>query len=176
VVPSQKCILTKDNSAKRNWNGCTKCCFCDEYETLQYLFFSCPFANIISRIVHTLVEKWPSIRPFSPQSIWLAANGHISPGSIENVGQGALVPVQICPIVHIWSYLQPTEKHQHMNFGCNCLAIVAQDMCIQYTWRLDRRLTCWGKCTTCYWSFLDGWFLFPHCDPWSVISSLSVLV
>jgi hypothetical protein len=48
-----------------------------------------------------LVEKRPSTRPFSPQIIRPAANGHISPGSIENVGQGALVPVQMCPIVPV---------------------------------------------------------------------------
>jgi hypothetical protein len=50
-------------------------------------------------LVLTLVEKNPSIRPFSPQLIRPAAKGGISPGSIENVGQGALVLVQMCPLV-----------------------------------------------------------------------------
>jgi hypothetical protein len=27
-------ILTKDNLIKRNWHGCTKCCFCDQEETI----------------------------------------------------------------------------------------------------------------------------------------------
>ena len=48
----QKVILTKDNLAKRNWNGSKKCCFCDQDETIQHLFFSCPFAKMIWRIVH----------------------------------------------------------------------------------------------------------------------------
>jgi hypothetical protein len=52
-----------------------------------------------ARTCLSLVEKRPSVRPFSPQLIWSAANGHISPGSIENVGQRALVPVQMCPLV-----------------------------------------------------------------------------
>jgi hypothetical protein len=32
-------ILTKDNLAKRQWKGCTCCCFCSEQETIQHLFF-----------------------------------------------------------------------------------------------------------------------------------------
>jgi hypothetical protein len=35
-------ILTKDNLLKRNWNGCSKCCFCDKNETIQHLFFLLP--------------------------------------------------------------------------------------------------------------------------------------
>ena len=29
----RKVLLTKDNLAKRNWNGCKKCCFCDSEES-----------------------------------------------------------------------------------------------------------------------------------------------
>jgi hypothetical protein len=43
---------------------------------------------------YTLVEKMASI---SPQRVWSAAKGVISPGSFKNVGQGALVPVQMGP-------------------------------------------------------------------------------
>lgn len=31
-------ILTKDNLAKRRWQGCKKCCFCDQEETIHHLF------------------------------------------------------------------------------------------------------------------------------------------
>jgi hypothetical protein len=48
-----------------------------------------------------LVEKRPSICPFSPQLIRPAAKGGISPGSIENMGKVALVPVQMCPLVPV---------------------------------------------------------------------------
>jgi hypothetical protein len=51
----------------------------------------------------TLVEKRASIHPISPQTIRYAAKGGISPGSIENVGQGSLVPVQMCPLVPVCS-------------------------------------------------------------------------
>ena len=45
-------ILTKDNLAKRNWNGNQGCCFCDHKESLQHLFFECQFAKTVWRIVH----------------------------------------------------------------------------------------------------------------------------
>jgi hypothetical protein len=43
----RKEILMKDNLLKRNWQGSSKCCFCDHDETVQHLFVKCPFANII---------------------------------------------------------------------------------------------------------------------------------
>jgi hypothetical protein len=47
-----KVILTKDNLTKRNWIGKETCCFCDNMESIQHLFFECPFAKIIWRIIH----------------------------------------------------------------------------------------------------------------------------
>ena len=34
-------IMTKDNLAKRNWNGIKACCFCSTPEIIQHLFFVC---------------------------------------------------------------------------------------------------------------------------------------
>jgi hypothetical protein len=34
----KKVLLTKDNLAKRRWNGCTKCVFRDSKETVNHLF------------------------------------------------------------------------------------------------------------------------------------------
>jgi hypothetical protein len=45
-------ILTKDNLVKRNWQGSKTCCFCDQDETIQHLFFVWPLAQIIWRIVN----------------------------------------------------------------------------------------------------------------------------
>jgi len=39
-------ILTKDNLAKRNWQGNQQCCFCHENETIQHLFLDCSFARM----------------------------------------------------------------------------------------------------------------------------------
>jgi hypothetical protein len=45
-----KAILTKDNLAKRNWNGYKKCAFCDSEESINHLFFDCPFARLVWRV------------------------------------------------------------------------------------------------------------------------------
>ena len=39
-------ILTKDNLARRKWQGNQQCCFCHENETIQHLFFDCRFARL----------------------------------------------------------------------------------------------------------------------------------
>jgi hypothetical protein len=49
---NNKVLLTKDNLAKRNWKGSTKCCFCGAQETVEHLFVSCPFARLLWRVVH----------------------------------------------------------------------------------------------------------------------------
>jgi hypothetical protein len=48
----RKVILTKDNLIKRNWNGNDSCCFCVNDESIQHLFFECPLAKLIWRIIH----------------------------------------------------------------------------------------------------------------------------
>jgi hypothetical protein len=44
-------ILTNDNCIKPSWHDCSKCCFCYQEETLQHIFFSCPFTRILWRII-----------------------------------------------------------------------------------------------------------------------------
>jgi hypothetical protein len=48
----RKFILTKDNLLKRNWQGNSSCVFCDKDESIKHLFFECPLAKIIWRVVH----------------------------------------------------------------------------------------------------------------------------
>ena len=47
-----KVLLTKDNLAKRRWNGCTKCVFCGLQESGEHLFFAYSFAKCIWRLLH----------------------------------------------------------------------------------------------------------------------------
>ena len=44
-------ILTKDNLAKRNWNGSKQYCFCMNDETIVHLFFGCLMARLVWRII-----------------------------------------------------------------------------------------------------------------------------
>jgi hypothetical protein len=44
-------ILTKDNLARRQWQGYRKCCFCSIEESIQHLFFDCHFAKFVWRTI-----------------------------------------------------------------------------------------------------------------------------
>jgi hypothetical protein len=46
-----KVLLTNDNLAKRNWKGCTKCCFYGVHETIEHRFIACPFSKLLWRVV-----------------------------------------------------------------------------------------------------------------------------
>ena len=52
-------ILTKDNLAKRNWKGDTKCCFCSSSETIQHLFFDCHVARFVWNAVYVVFGIQP---------------------------------------------------------------------------------------------------------------------
>ena len=54
-----KVVLTKDNLAKRRWQGCTKCSFCGSEETVEHLFIACPFAKIIWAVVYSTYNISP---------------------------------------------------------------------------------------------------------------------
>jgi hypothetical protein len=51
-------VLTKDNLAKRNWQGSVLCCFCHKDETIQHLFFNCPLARSIWRIIQVATNHY----------------------------------------------------------------------------------------------------------------------
>jgi hypothetical protein len=44
--------LTKDNLAKRRWQGSLKCSFCNQNESIQHLFFDCYLAKTVWRIIY----------------------------------------------------------------------------------------------------------------------------
>jgi hypothetical protein len=44
-------VLTKDNLAKRNWQGSSKCGFCILDETNQHLFIDCHYAHFMWRLI-----------------------------------------------------------------------------------------------------------------------------
>jgi hypothetical protein len=48
---SKKVLLTRDNLAKRNWNGNTKCSFCDAEKSVEHLFIFCSFARLIWPVI-----------------------------------------------------------------------------------------------------------------------------
>ena len=52
-------ILTKDNLKKRKWKGDDRCCFCDNKETIQHLFFNCHVAKFVWRVCQVAFNLEP---------------------------------------------------------------------------------------------------------------------
>ena len=45
-------ILTKDNLAKRNWQGNKTFCFCHVLEIIRHLFFECRLVRMVWGLIH----------------------------------------------------------------------------------------------------------------------------
>jgi hypothetical protein len=143
-------ILIKDNLTKRNWTGSETCCFCDCKECIQHLFFDCPFAKIIWRIIYmtfgltppknitNLFGNWLKRIPKRDLvqikvevraviwTMWNTRNGLIfnkpkTPSFLQ------VIPM-IAHWIRTWSYVQQEEQRAEMDFGCNCLETDAQDL------------------------------------------------
>jgi hypothetical protein len=73
-------ILTKDNLAKRKWQGSKQYCFCHENETIQHLFLDCRFARLVWGSV---LAAWGLPRPLNVSNIfgrWLdGLRKHLKP-------------------------------------------------------------------------------------------------
>ena len=49
-------ILTKDNLKKRCWIGSLNCCFCGVDESIDHLFFQCPIAQYMWRVIQVALN------------------------------------------------------------------------------------------------------------------------
>ena len=76
--------LTKNNLTKRNWQGNQQCCFCHEYETIQYLFFDCRMARLAWATVYA---AWGIPKPRSFANMF----GNWLKGITKNLKQLVLV-------------------------------------------------------------------------------------
>ena len=160
----RKEILTKDNLAKRNWDGSKKCCFCDQEETIQHLFISCPLAKMIWRIVFMALNLQPPnsidhlfgnwLRGVDKKekvqirvgicallwAIWNIRNDFI----FNNAKNPSLL--QVIPMathwIRMWSYLQSTVHSSELDIGCNQLELVARDLYNQFSMCSDWRISC----------------------------------
>ncbi|WVZ54678.1 hypothetical protein U9M48_005442 [Paspalum notatum var. saurae] len=64
-------ILTKDNLAKRNWIGNTKCCFCNLAKSIRHLFFDCHVARAIWSTIFIAFGIKPPINVTMLLGSWL---------------------------------------------------------------------------------------------------------
>jgi hypothetical protein len=146
----RKVILTKDNLTKKNMTGNEKCCFYDDKESIQHLFFECPFAKIIWRLIHmtfgltppknitNLFGNWLKGIPKNDLvqirvgvcaviwTIWNTRNDHIF-NSKKKSNFLQVIPM-VTHWIRTWSYLQQEEQREAMDSGCNRLETVAQDL------------------------------------------------
>ena len=136
----RKVILTKDNLAKRNWNGNKCCSFCDTEETIQHLFFECPLAKIVWRIVHMAINITPPKNITHLFGSWLKG---IDKSTLKSIRVGVCAVLwalwnvrndfvfnkpkkssflQVIPLIthwiRSWSNLQPAEDRHVMESGC----------------------------------------------------------
>ena len=157
-----KVILTKDNLARRNWNGCKKCVFCDSEESIDHLFFTCPFAHFLWTIVQytfNIVTPANSTNMFGNWldgvekdlkaqirvgacallwSIWRCRNDII----FNNARNANFLQVirMATHWIHEWAFLVPEPQRAHTDYGCTRLEAVALDIYSRGTWRLSRRI------------------------------------
>jgi hypothetical protein len=158
----KKVILTKDNLAKRNWNGCKNCVFCDSNETINHLFFDCPFAKLIWRTIQYTFNIPPPANVTNMFGNWLngvdkISKGHIRTGicalmwAIWNCRNDIVfnrssnakflqVIRMVTHWIHEWSYLLPEAQRAHMDSGCSRLETVARDIYNQGGWQPTKRL------------------------------------
>jgi hypothetical protein len=159
----RKVILTKDNLFKRKWKGDSACCFCNQAETIQHLFFSCPLAQIIWRIVHFALNipapssidhmfgNWLTGANKSEKrnirvgacallwAIWNTRNDYIF--NKQNKSSFLQVIPRAVHWIRMWSFLQPKEQRQDLASGCSRLEMVARDLFNQCSWRPVARIS-----------------------------------
>jgi hypothetical protein len=151
-----KVLLTKANLSNKKWEGRKTCCFCHKDETIQHLFFECPFAKVIWRIIHMTFNLAPPKNVTNLFGNWLK---DIPKKEFLQIRVGVCAIVwamwnvrkdfifkkprtptflQVIPLaihwIRMWSYLQPVEDRQDMDSGCNRLEMVARDIYSQCGW------------------------------------------
>jgi hypothetical protein len=155
-------ILTKDNLAKRRWEGSKRCCFCDQDETIQYLFLKCPLAKLLWRTIHVAFNVSPPNSINTLFGTWLngvepITAGHIRIGvcallwAIWNCRNDMIFNRQTLIIflqviyratawIRTWSLLSHVEAKELMAIGCNRWETVARDTYNRFGWRSNNRL------------------------------------
>jgi hypothetical protein len=86
----RKVILTKGNLVKRNWHGNEQCCFCQNYEKIQHLFFDCNLAKFIWTVIYFTFGLEPHVSINHLFGTWLLnMNSHTR--KLVLVGIGAML-------------------------------------------------------------------------------------
>ena len=154
-------ILTKDNLAKRNWKGDTKCCFCSSSEAIQHLFFDCYVARFVWNAVYVVFGIQPPTSMSSLLGSWLGnfsrkLQKHILVGasalcwaiwlSRNDVVFQKTIPNSYLQVIfrgtywaRCWSELSKEEEKDFLKNNCRLLERRVLEMFAR-RWRLRNRL------------------------------------
>ena len=154
--------LTKDNLAKRRWQGSPKCSFCNQNESIQHLFFDCYLAKTVWRIIYFalkidqpininhIIGDWESNKGSTHKkllltgvaalfwSIWLCRNDVVFnhkpiPSIIQTIFKGT-------HWFRFWRLLQKEETQQQILVMCQSLEVVAMEFFTSHGWRFHSRI------------------------------------
>jgi hypothetical protein len=155
--------LTRDNLAKRNWNGPKNCVFCYYNESIQHLFFECHFAKFMWRAVsltfglrtpcsvYDLFNLWA--RGFSPKdrlkilvgaiaicwAIWLSRNDVVfNKSPIKTYMQVLYRGTYWC---RFWAQLQRHEEDAKViREACRKLETTVMQIFAFHGWQFSNRI------------------------------------
>ena len=156
-------ILTKDNLAKRNWQGDKTCCYCHEPETIRHLFFDCRSARMVWNLIHLATDISSPTGVENMFGSWLTNfDNHFR--ALALLGAASTVwsiwqnrndivfekklctsPLQVIfTIIHwlrIWATLQREDMRHALVEATQHLAQVAKDFFLHaHGWRSSRRI------------------------------------
>ena len=134
------------------------CCFCNIDENIQHLFFDCPFAKFIWRIVsiafniQTPVSTWLWLNQFDASikyqalvgvaaicwAIWLSRNDYV----FNNAKIHTLVQViyRRTHWIRSWAAFQKKGKSNLLKQACASLERVTMEIFAHNGWRFSNRL------------------------------------
>ena len=154
-------VLTKDNLARRNWQGSKKCCFCTHDETIRHLFFQCNFSRSTWSVIQIASSLYPPTSVANIFGHWLDGISNMYKTLIR-VGAYALLwslwlcrndfvfkgrnasPLQVIfrctQLLSMWSMLQRPEDQPLFKAVCMRLEQVAMEVFTQHGWQHNLRI------------------------------------
>jgi hypothetical protein len=150
-------VLTKDSLVKREWKGCTKCCFCSKEEIIHHLFFECHMARFVWNMlvisfgiqppssISNLFGSWGRSFPSNLRktiligasalcwAIWLSRNDVIFKNSTTD--SFLQVIFRATYGIRCWSLLSKEEERSFLKKNCQRLENVVMEIFNKFGWK-----------------------------------------
>ena len=116
-------ILTRDNLAKRNWQGSKKCVFCHHDESIKHLFFQCSFARSIWSTIQIASNLYP------PKSV-----ANIFGNWLNGVDSRLKLIIRVGAIAVIWSLWLCRNDKVFNDKNCSLLQVIYRCTALIRSW------------------------------------------